>query len=185
MAATTPRHALMRSSTLKVIKTPHVLEIINSTCWDGINLSSLYNKSHVAYPQGSAASLSGIPMVSNSSEDCPSTHPVKTLQLTLKIAWDTRNVNSKADWPDDGSHPVVLSHCDVTGYGQHGDYVSGWKDTSLEEATDEATGCIGALYTSLKTQEPAAGNGCSTKLVVKKEQDGWIVSLHVMDGMVM
>jgi hypothetical protein len=103
----------------------------------------------------------------------------------LEIVWDTRNFNNKADWPADGSQPFVLSTGDPTGFGQHGDYVFGWKDQSLQKAMDEAKGCMGSLCTSLKTQQPDAGNACAVKAVVKEEQDGWMKSLPGMEGMPM
>jgi hypothetical protein len=154
--------------------------VLYPTCWDGVNLDSPDHKSHVAYPKNGAASFSGTTI---GGGDCPSTHPVKIPQLMLEIVWDTRNFNNKADWPADGSQPFVLSHGDATGFGQHGDYVFGWKDTSLQKAMDEAKGCMGSLCTSLKTQEPTAGNACSVKPVVKEEQDGWMKNLPGMDGM--
>lgn len=63
------------------------------------------------------------------------------------------------------------------------DYVFGWQDQSLQKAMDEAKGCMGSLCTSLKTQEPSAGNACNVKPVVKEERDGWMKSLPGMDGM--
>jgi hypothetical protein len=156
--------------------------VLYPTCWDGVNLDSPDHKSHVAYPKGGAASFSGTTI---GGGDCPSTHPVKIPQLMLEIVWDTRNFNNKADWPADGSQPFVLSTGDPTGFGQHGDYVFGWKDQSLQKAMDEAKGCMGSLCTSLKTQQPDAGNACAVKAVVKEEQDGWMKSLPGMEGMPM
>jgi hypothetical protein len=156
--------------------------VLYPTCWDGVNLDSPDHKSHVAYPKGGPASFSGTTI---GGGDCPSTHPVKIPQLMLEIVWDTRNFNNKADWPADGSQPFVLSTGDPTGFGQHGDYVFGWKDQSLQKAMDEAKGCMGSLCTSLKTQQPDAGNACAVKAVVKEEQDGWMKSLPGMEGMPM
>jgi hypothetical protein len=102
-----------------------------------------------------------------------------------QIVWDTKKFNNKADWPTDGSQPFYLSTGDNTGYGQHGDYVFGWKDDSLQKAMDDAKGCMGANCGSLKTQEPADGNKCIVKNRVKEEHDGWMKELPGMEGMPM
>ena len=107
-------------------------------------------------------------------------------RLTLpQIVWDTSKFNNKADWPTDGSQPFYLSTGDNTGYGQHGDYVFGWKDESLQKAMDDAKGCMGANCGSLKTQEPADGNKCIVKNRVKEEHDGWMAALPGMEDMPM
>jgi hypothetical protein len=118
-----------------------------------------------------------------------------------QIVWDTRCFNNKADWPADGSQPFVLSTGDNTGYalsdealdglltirsyGQYGDYVFGWKDTSLQKAMDEALGCMGASCGGLETQQLDDGNKCTVKRRVTEDHDGWMVSLPGMDGMPM
>ncbi|KAH7077471.1 hypothetical protein BKA63DRAFT_266317 [Paraphoma chrysanthemicola] len=155
--------------------------ILYPTCWDGVNLDSPDHKSHVAYPSNGPASFSG----TGTGGACPSTHPVKIPQLMLEIVWDTRNFNNKAEWPADGSQPFVLSTGDPTGYGQHGDYVFGWKDQSLQKAMDEAKGCMGASCGGLKTQQPDAGNACQVKARVKEDADGWMKELPGMEGMPM
>ena len=113
-------------------------------------------------------------------------HLVVLAKLTyLQIVWDTSKFNNKAEWPADGSQPFVLSTGDNTGYGQHGDYVFGWKDDSLQKAMDDAKGCMGANCGSLKTQQPADGNKCLVPNRVKEERDGWLAALPGMEGMPM
>jgi hypothetical protein len=102
-----------------------------------------------------------------------------------KIVWDTRKFNNKADWPADGSQPFYLSTGDNTGYGQHGDYVFGWKDDSLQKAMDDAKGCMGSACGSLKQQQPDAGNKCIVKTRVNEDADGWMKNLPGMEGMPM
>lgn len=79
----------------------------------------------------------------------------------------------------------MLSTGDNTGYGQHGDYVFGWKDDSLQKAMDDAKGCMGANCGSLKTQQPDVGNKCVVKQRVKEDADGWMKELPGMEGMPM
>lgn len=81
-------------------------------------------------------------------------------QIMLEIVWDTTKFNNKAEWPADGSQPFVLSTGDNTGYGQHGDYVFGWKADSLQKAMDSGAGCMGAACGGLKTQTIDPANKC-------------------------
>ena len=103
----------------------------------------------------------------------------------LEIVWNTTAFNNKADWPADGSQPFYLSTGDNTGYGQHGDYVFGWKDTSLQKAMDDAKGCMGANCAGLKVLTPGSGNTCTVTNKVHEDHDGWLSALPGMDGMPM
>ena len=80
-----------------------------------------------------------------------------------------------------GSQPFVLSQGDNTGYGQHGDYVFGWKNNALQTAMDDAKGCMGASCASLKTQAVGAGNACTVSSKVHEDVDGWMSSLPGME----
>ena len=57
-----------------------------------------------------------------------------------------------------------------TGYGQHADYVFGWKGDSLQKAMDG--GCFGATCSQLKTQAYNAANKCQVKSMVRESVDG-------------
>ncbi len=57
-----------------------------------------------------------------------------------------------------------------TGYGQHGDYVFGWKDDSLQRAMEG--GCFGPVCTGLKTQRFDDANKCSVPVRVAEDMNG-------------
>jgi hypothetical protein len=130
------------------------------TCWDGKNLDSPDHMSHVAYPETGTFENGG---------PCPATHPVKIPQLFYEVIWDTTKFNSKDLWPADGtSQPFVWSQGDGTGFGNHGDYVFGWKDDALQKAMD--SNCDSCPQ--LKSQTIAQGNQCRKEVVVHEEVDG-------------
>ncbi|GAB1317450.1 hypothetical protein MFIFM68171_07660 [Madurella fahalii] len=131
------------------------------TCWDGKNLDSPDHMSHVAYPSSGTFERNG---------PCPSTHPVKIPQLFFEVIWDTTRFNSRDLWPEDGSQPFVWSQGDRTGFGNHGDYVFGWKDDALQIAMD--SNCD--RCPQLKSQSIAQGNQCASSLHVHEEIDGWL-----------
>lgn len=55
-----------------------------------------------------------------------------------------------------------------TGYGNHGDYVFGWKDNALQKAMD--ANCNVAC-SQIKSQSIAQGNKCSKAVTVKEDLD--------------
>ena len=61
-----------------------------------------------------------------------------------------------------------------TGYGNHGDYVFGWKGDALQRAMD--TNC-NINCPALRTQGIAAGNRCAQSQKVKEDVDGWLAGL--------
>lgn len=144
--------------------------ILFPTCWDGKNLDTPNHQDHVAYPTTGPAdflSLGGA---------CPSTHPIRIPQLMYEVVWDTTKFNNPADWPTDGSQPFYFSTGDNTGYGQHGDYVFGWKGNALQKAMD-ASGCMGAKCSTLANQAINNAKACSIKPIVQEDHEGWITEL--------
>ncbi|KAE8442848.1 hypothetical protein EG329_002590 [Mollisiaceae sp. DMI_Dod_QoI] len=139
------------------------------TCWDGKNLDSPDHKTHIAYPS------SGPDTFFVAGGACPSTHPVRIPQVMLEIVWDTTPFNDKSIWPEDGSQPFVLSTGDPTGFGQHGDYVFGWKGDALQRAMDGA--CMGATCSNLKVQAYADANKCTVPKAVHEDTEGWMPAL--------
>jgi hypothetical protein len=134
------------------------------TCWDGVNLDSPDHKSHVAHPVSGPANFLTL------GGACPSTHPVRIPQLMYEVVWDTTTFNNKAEWPADGSQPFYFSYGDNTGYGQHADYVFGWKGDSLQVGMD-ATNCFGAKCRTMKNQNIDAAKRCQVRNTVKDPLD--------------
>jgi len=91
--------------------------------------------------------------------------------------WDTTQFNNKADWPTDGSQPFYLSTGDNTGYGQHGDYVFGWKGDALQKAMDDK-GCFSATCGGLRSQDITTANKCTIPKTVVEDVDGCKSPFH-------
>lgn len=143
--------------------------IIFPQCWDSKYLDSPNHRDHVAHPISGPAAF---PVVNGT---CPSTHPTKIPQVMLEVMWDTRGFNDLALWPEDGSQPLVLSTGDTTGFGQHGDYVFGWENDSLQRAMDNA--CYLRNCTQLTELDAAVKNKCQVPVTVDEDVDGWIQEL--------
>ena len=65
----------------------------------------------------------------------------------------------------------MLSTGDNTGYGQHADYVFGWKGDALQRAMD-ANGCFSAVCGNQKTQDIAVAKKCTIRKTVDEDVDG-------------
>ena len=70
---------------------------------------------------------------------------------------------------------IPTNQCPSTGYGQHADYVFGWKGNALQKAMDAR--CYGYDCTQLKTQTNTVANECSMKAIVDEQIDGWLTEL--------
>jgi hypothetical protein len=78
-------------------------------CWNGVDLDSADHKSHMAYPSNV------------DSGNCPTTHPVRIPGVFFEAFY------AVSDYPHGaGTNPFVWSNGDPTGYGFHGDFLSGW-----------------------------------------------------------
>ncbi|KAK8035195.1 hypothetical protein PG993_010190 [Apiospora rasikravindrae] len=131
------------------------------TCWDGVNLDS--PTTWPTWPTRPAAPL----------------RAAGRARILFEVVWDTRQFNNKADWPADGSQPFVWSFGDGTGFGNHADYVFGWKDDALQRLMDAA--CVVNCPTAhAKTQSTAAMNKCAKEKTVTEDIDGWLTSLPGM-----
>ncbi|KAI1365869.1 hypothetical protein F5Y08DRAFT_327760 [Xylaria arbuscula] len=103
------------------------LEIMFPSCWNG-EVSADDHKSHVAYPS----------LVGNG--DCPDTHTQRLVTLFYETIWDTNAAQFQGK-----SGSFVISNGDRTGYGYHGDFMTGWDQDFLQEAIDTCTNESGEL----------------------------------------
>ncbi len=103
------------------------VELAFPSCWDGKGLTGgATNKAHVAYPDS---------VITGS---CPPGFPTRMPGLMYEIIW---NVQAFAGM--DGS--FVFSNGDDSGHGYHGDFISGWKEETLQEALDTCTNNSGRI----------------------------------------
>ncbi|KAI3321901.1 hypothetical protein HD806DRAFT_149827 [Xylariaceae sp. AK1471] len=103
------------------------LELMFPSCWNG-EVNSDDHKSHVAYPD----------LVGNG--DCPDTHTRRLVTLFYETIWDTNDAQFQGK-----SGSFVISNGDRTGYGYHGDFITGWDESFLQEAVDTCTNESGEL----------------------------------------
>ena len=130
------------------------------TCWDGKNLDSPDHMAHMSYPETGTFESGG---------PCPATHPVRTSQVMFEVVWDTKPFNN-LEWPADGSNPFVWSFGDGTGYGNHADYVFGWKGDALQRILD-APCYFNCNSTVAKTQSIEEMNKCTQQPIVNEDID--------------
>jgi len=149
--------------------------ILFPTCWDGKNLDAPNHQDHVAYPTSGPATFLSL------GGSCPSTHPVRIPQLMLEVVWDTTKFNDKSQWSTDNTQPFTLSTGDFTGYGQHADYVFGWKDDELQKAMD-ANNCNGPACGNIARQTIDDAFKCKVSAKVKEYYDQWFTQLPGLDG---
>ncbi|KXX73376.1 hypothetical protein MMYC01_210012 [Madurella mycetomatis] len=126
--------------------------IIFPSCWDGKNLDSPDHSSHMAYAPG--AVLAG--------PNCPASHPIRVPQVMYEVMLDTRPFNDPKYF-EGGKQPFVYSFGDSSGHGQHGDYLFGWKDDSLQRGMDNLgkNGCTLEVCNALKIQSGEDAIACT------------------------
>ncbi|TFK22636.1 hypothetical protein FA15DRAFT_657391 [Coprinopsis marcescibilis] len=141
------------------------------SCWNGKDLDPADHASHMTYPTGTIGRDGLFFQVGS----CPASHPIRMPLLFLEIVWDTREFNSQ--WPTDGSQPLIMSNGDPTGYGQHADYIFGWKGDSLQRAMNQ---CIefGGDCPALTRLNDVDINRCRMNTVINERVEGvWLDEL--------
>ncbi|KAK4205413.1 hypothetical protein QBC40DRAFT_320135 [Triangularia verruculosa] len=136
--------------------------VIFPICWDGKNLDTPNHMDHVAHPTSGPATFAVVDAA------CPASHPVKIPQVHYESGRSVR-------CPPSYRRKFLANTPTRTGYGQHGDYVFGWKDDTLQHAMDNR--CFAATCRGLTTQGFDKANKCQVKKVVKEDIDGWLKAL--------
>ncbi|KAK6954145.1 hypothetical protein Daesc_004107 [Daldinia eschscholtzii] len=103
------------------------IELMFPSCWNG-DITAKDHKSHVAYPS----------LVGNG--DCPESHPKRLVTLFYETIWDTGNKQFHGR-----NGQFVVSNGDPTGFGYHGDFMTGWDVDFLQEAIDTCTNDSGNI----------------------------------------
>ncbi|PRP89844.1 hypothetical protein PROFUN_00186 [Planoprotostelium fungivorum] len=125
------------------------LQIFFPSCWNGRDLDVPDHTSHMSYPIGDGISQG----------DCPSTHPYRLPGIFFEAFYNTGDYphgDGRTEWP------FVLSQSDLTGYGMHGDFVSGWDEEALHRALHEPTCNCGNVdcCNVFKANQQGAGLQC-------------------------
>ncbi|KAI0380846.1 hypothetical protein F5Y04DRAFT_92880 [Hypomontagnella monticulosa] len=103
------------------------IELMFPSCWNG-ETNAADHKSHVAYPS----------LVGNG--DCPDTHQKRLVTLFYETIW-----NTNAEQFQGRNGQFVVSNGDPTGFGYHGDFMTGWDVDFLQEAIDTCTNDSGDI----------------------------------------
>ncbi|KAI9830030.1 MAG: hypothetical protein M1819_005860 [Sarea resinae] len=101
-------------------------ELMFPSCWNGKDLDSPNHRDHVAYPN----------LVMNG--DCPTGFGVRLPSLFFETIISTDKFVGK-----DGQ--FVLANGDPTGFGYHGDFMSGWEPSVLQNAVDNCLDLSGEV----------------------------------------
>ncbi|OCK75752.1 hypothetical protein K432DRAFT_408752 [Lepidopterella palustris CBS 459.81] len=130
------------------------LELMFPSCWNGKDVDSADHKSHMAYPN---LVMTG---------DCPSGFETRTPSLFYETIWWT-----PAFAGEEGQ--FVLSNGDPTGYGYHGDFITGWEVDFLQSAINTCTDPSGEITAcplfNIQTQAEAAQ--CELKMPEELKND--------------
>jgi len=109
-------------------------QVFFPSCWDGVNLDSPDHVSHMSYPASGAYN----------NGPCPASHPVQLVSLFFEVIfgggsfpWWKGNYGSK--------QPFVFAMGDPTGYGFHGDFLTGWDSSLLQTVINKCTSQSGTI----------------------------------------
>ncbi|KAF1934731.1 WSC domain-containing protein [Clathrospora elynae] len=101
-------------------------ELMFPSCWNGKDVKSDDNKAHMRYPD----------MIDGGS--CPEGFETRLPTLFYETIWNTFAFKDKAG-------QFVWSNGDPTGYGYHGDFMSGWNVDTLQSAVSTCTNPSGRV----------------------------------------
>jgi len=97
------------------------LQVYFPQCWNGKDIDTPDHRSHVAYPDR------------YDGGNCPPGFPVRLMGVFFEAFY------SVGDFPPQNYQPFVLGCGDATGYGFHGDFMSGWDPVIFQKAIDDPT----------------------------------------------
>ncbi len=90
--------------------------VVFPQCWDGVNLTSEDNRSHMSYPVAAEVPFIG-------TGRCPDSHPIPIPEISYKFAVDVTKSRGTSDkWYL--SSDMRESH--PNGSSLHGDWMNGW-----------------------------------------------------------
>jgi Domain of unknown function (DUF1996) len=91
------------------------LELAFPSCWNGVDVVSDDHRNHVAFP------------TRIQEGDCPPGFEIRLPFLYYETIWNTHRLR-------DTPGTFILANGDVTGFGYHGDFMSGWNTSLLQQA---------------------------------------------------
>ena len=131
-------------------------ELMFPSCWNGVDLDPPDHKSHMQYP----AQLQ--------DGECPKDFPNRTATLFYETIFQTNLFK-------DAGGSFIFSNGDPTGFGYHGDFISGWPedDDLLKKALDTCTDPTGdqTKCPLFEIQSDAEMGLCNLTVPVELEQE--------------
>ncbi|KAI1843964.1 hypothetical protein JX266_009830 [Neoarthrinium moseri] len=119
------------------------LELAFPSCWNGKDLDSTNHRSHMAYPD----------LVQDGA--CPEGFETRLVTLFYETIWNTAAFASSDGY-------FVMANGDPTGFGYHGDFMTGWDEDFLQSAVEQCTNLSGVLSDCplFTLQDEATQNEC-------------------------
>ncbi|KAF2140371.1 uncharacterized protein K452DRAFT_230488 [Aplosporella prunicola CBS 121167] len=102
------------------------VELMFPSCWNGKDTDSDDHQSHMRYPD---QTITGT---------CPEGFETRVVSLMYETIWATETFKGV-----DGQ--FVFSNGDPTGYGYHGDFITGWDHDFLQNAVNTCTSSTGLI----------------------------------------
>jgi hypothetical protein len=174
--------------------------LIWNRCWDGKNLDSPNHQDHVAHPVDGPNQFAIVNKTCPASHPVQIPQLMYEVSIIHSTQYQGKRKDLCESIGDVGYHsfqqpeglarrrkPAVrslnwrhvcitcytvisLTNMRRTGFGQHGDYVFGWEDKSLQTAMD--TACYLRNCSSLTEIPPKTKNKCQVPVTVDEDVDG-------------